>query len=152
MYQEKLEQSRKWFDIALDLNLRTANYRGAGQQCLNLLRWYSKSIEKTNDIQKIEHLFSEGNKIYKDVKQYWSYLDRIPPPETEIFECELRKCELDYEYVFSINDKNRIIHHTRNAIDSIETILKQYKRLEHEAKIKQCGNLKSKFQRLVQVY
>lgn len=152
MYQEKLEQSRKWFDIALDLNLRTANYRGAGQQCLNLLRWHSKSIEKTKDMQEIEHLFSEGNKIYKDVKQYWSYLDRILPPETELLECELRKCELDYEYVFSINDKSTRIHHARNVTDSIENILKQYKRLEHETKIEQCENLKSKFQKLVQIY
>ena len=131
--------------------MRTANYRGAGQQCLNLLRWHSKSIENVHDMQEIEHFFYEGNKIYKDVKQYWSYLDRIPPPETELLECELRKCELDYEYVFSINDENLRTDLTRNAIDSIENILKQYNILEQDAKIEQCKNLKSKFQKLVLV-
>ena len=149
MYQDKLESSRTWFDIALDLNLRTANYRGAGQQCLNLIRWHAKSIEQADDMQETERLFSEANRIYEDAKKYWSYLGRSPaPPELERLERKLRKCELDYEYVISINDKNKKVHHTRNAMDALEDILKDYKRLKHEPKTKQCQDLTSKFQKL----
>ena len=148
MYQERLQESKSWFDHALDLNLRSAHYRGAGQQCLNLIRWSAKSIANSGNPTEAEKFFVQGNKFYDDAKRYWKYLHKRNPPELESLERELRFCELLFEYILGMKNKYLKRHYFQDVMPNLEKLIEKYRQLKHTKKIDQCIDLKLKFQKL----